>query len=84
MACEKKTKPAPSAQRWTEKTTPVALPRESPFPNEGNSPYSETLAGKIAFAAIIVSGPSDLAISDNEENKVLSEVLGSYFTLVGR
>ena len=74
MAREKKMKPAPPPQRWTEKTAPVALPRESPFPNKANSPYSETLTGKIAFGAIIVSGPGDLAISDSEKNKVLSEV----------
>ena len=74
MAREKKMQPAPPPQRWTEKTAPVALPRESPFPDEANSPYCKTLTGKIAFGAIIVSGPGDLAISDSEKNKVLSEV----------
>ena len=74
MAREKKTKPTPPPQRWTERTAPVALPRESPFPDEANSPYRTTLTGKIAFAAIIVSGPGNLAISDSEKNKVLSEV----------
>ena len=75
MAREKKLKPAPPPQRWTDKTAPVALPRESPSPHsEANSPYRNTMTGKIAFAAIIVSGPGDLAISDNEKNKVLSEV----------
>ena len=74
MAREKKTKPAPPVQHWTEKTAPIAFPREPPFPNEANSPYSETLSGKIAFAAIIVSGPGNLAISDSENDKILSEV----------
>ena len=74
MAREKKTKPAPPPQHWTDKTAPVALPWESPFPDETNTPYSETLTGKIAVAAIIVSGPGNLAISDSEKSKVLSEV----------
>ena len=39
MAREKKMKPAPPVQRWTERTAPVALPRESPFPDEAKSPY---------------------------------------------
>jgi hypothetical protein len=74
MAREKKTKPGPPPQLWTEKTAPVALPRETPFPDEANSPYRTTLTGKIAFAAIIVSGPGNLAISESEKNKILSEV----------
>ena len=74
MAREKKLKPAPPPQRWTEKTAPVALPRESPFPDEANSPYRKTLTGKIAFTAIIVSGPGHLAISSSEKNKIISEV----------
>jgi hypothetical protein len=39
MAREKETEPGPPPQRWTEKTAPVALPRETPFPDEANSPY---------------------------------------------
>jgi hypothetical protein len=74
MAREKKTKPGPPPQRWTEKTAPAALPRESPFPDEANSPYSTTLTGKIAFAAIMVSGPGDLALSISERTKIVSEV----------
>ena len=74
MAREKKTKPAPPPQRWTEKTAPVVLPRESPLPDGANSPYRTTLTGKIAFAAMIVSGPGSLAIGDNERNQIISEV----------
>jgi hypothetical protein len=74
MAREKKTKPGPPPQRWTEKTAPAALPRESPFPDEANSPYRKTLTGKIAFAAIMISGPGHLALSDSEKTKIVSEV----------
>ena len=74
MAREKKTKPPPPLQRWTEKTAPIVLPEESLFPEEANSPYRKILTGKIAVAAIIVSGPGDLAISDAEKNKIVSEV----------
>ena len=74
MAREKRMKPPPPVQRWTEKTAPIALPQEYPFPEEANSPYCKTLTGKIAVAAIIVSGPGDLAVSDAEKNKIVSEV----------
>ena len=74
MAREQKIKPQPPVQHWTERTAPVALPREIPFPDETNSPYRKTLTGKIAFAAIIVSGPGSLAIRDDERNKIISEV----------
>jgi hypothetical protein len=76
MAREKKTKPPPPIQRWSEKTAPIVLPQpqEYPFPEEANSPYRKTLTGKIAVAAIIVSGPGDLAISDAEKIKIVSEV----------
>ena len=76
MAREKKTKSPPPSQRWTEKTAPVALHQETPFPDEANTPYQPTLTGKIAVAAIIVSGPGNLAISDAEKKKIISEVTG--------
>ena len=75
MAREQRIIPPPPAQRWTERTAPIVLPRETPFLNEANSPYRKTLTGKIAFAAIIVSGPGSLAVSDDEKNKILSEVI---------
>ena len=70
-------KPAPPVQRWAEKIASAVLPRESPLPDEANSPYRQTLTGKIAFAAIIVSGPSSygLSISSSEQNKILSEIM---------
>ena len=74
MALEKKTRPQPQIQRWTDKTAPVALARKFTYPDEENSPYGRTLTGKIVAAAIIVSGPGNLAISDAEKNKILSEV----------
>ena len=74
MAREKKLKPPPPVQRWTEKTAPAVIPRKSPFPDKANSPYSKTLTGKIAFAAIMVSGPGDLALSVSERNKITSEI----------
>ena len=75
MAREQLINPPLPSQRWTEKTAPVALPRESPFLDEINSPYRKTLTGKIAFAAIIVSGPGSLTIGDGEKKKILSEVI---------
>ena len=78
MAREKKTRPQPQIQSWTEKTAPVVLPRESPFFYEANSPYRQTLTGKIAFNAIVVSGPGHLAISNAEKNKILSEVTAGF------
>jgi hypothetical protein len=75
MAREKKLKPPPPVQQWTEKTAPAVLPRESPFPDEANSPYRSTMTGKIAVAPIIiVSGPGSLAISNDEKNKIISEI----------
>ena len=76
MAREKKTRSQPPIQRWSERTAPIFLPQsqEYPFPKEANSPYRKTLTGKIAVAAIIASGPGDLAISDAEKNKIVSEV----------
>ena len=76
MAREKKTRPQPQIQRWTEKTAPAALARESPYHDEENSPYGKTMTGKIVTAIIIVSGPGNLAISNAEKNKILSEVTG--------
>ena len=75
MSREKKTKASPKIQQWTEKTAPAAFPREFPFPDEANSPYRKTLTGNIAFAAIIVSGPGRLTISDFEKEKIISEVI---------
>ena len=74
MAREKKLKPAPPVQLWTERTAPIAYPRETPHPNEANSPYRNTLTGKIAFAALMVSGPGRLALSRAEKRKIMSEV----------
>ena len=73
-AREKKAKPQPPIQHWAEKTAPIALPRESPFPDGANSPYQQTMTGKIAFAAIVVSGPGNLAISNAEYNNIVSQV----------
>ena len=74
MAREQKIKPQPPVQHWTERTAPVALPRETPL-DEANSPYRNTLTGKIAFGSIIVSGPGNLTISDNEKGHIYSEVM---------
>jgi hypothetical protein len=52
MAREKKTKPPPPVQQWTEKTAPISLPRESHFPDEANSPYRSTMTGKIVFIGV--------------------------------
>ena len=71
-AREDKTKPQPEIVRWSEKTAPIVLPRESAYPE--NSPYRSTLTGKIAVLAIIISGPGSLAISESEKNKVISEM----------
>ena len=71
-AREDKTEPQPEILRWSEKTAPIVLPRESPDPE--NSPYRTTLTGKIAFVAIIVSGPGSTAISESEKNTVISEI----------
>ena len=73
-AREKKAKPQPPIQRWTEKTAPAVYPRKDPLPDEANSPYRNTLTGKIAFLAIVISGPGKLKISDAENSNVISQV----------
>ena len=74
-AREKNMKPQPEVMHWHEKTAPAALPRESPLPNPANSPYRSTLTGKIAFAAVIVSGPGRLTISESERSTITSEII---------
>ena len=69
------TKPQSLPQRWTEKTAPMALARESPFPSEADSPYRSTLTGYIAFGGILVSGPGNLALSDAERDTLVSEII---------
>lgn len=74
-AREEMAKPKPSPQHWTDKTPPMALPQESPALIEAvDSPYRQTMTGHIAFAAVIVSGPGSLAISDSERDTIISEV----------
>ena len=74
-AREESTKPQQEILSWSDKTAPIVLPRDPPVPDEEDSPYRSTLTGHIAFAAIIVSGPGNLAISNSEKNKVISEVI---------
>ena len=68
-------KPQPAPERWTDRTPPVALVRESPLPSGADSPYRQTMTGTIAFGCIIVSGPGSLAISDDERDKIVSEIV---------
>jgi hypothetical protein len=62
----KKPLSAPDHERCMDRydrTPPMALTRESPFPSEADSPYRKTLS--IALACILVSGPGSLVISDH-------------------
>ena len=74
MARKERLKPQPKVQKWTEKTAPMALHRDDPDAvfQEG-SPYRSTMTGKISFLILIVSGPDDLAFSDDEKQKVINE-----------
>ena len=76
MARTERLKPQPKVQKWTEKTAPMALHQEDPDAvfQEG-SPYRQTMTGKISVLLLIVSGPGNLAFSDNEKQKVISECL---------
>ena len=73
MYREKKLAPQPKIQLWTEKTAPKSFPRTEPVPE--NSPYTQTLRGKIATVLIVPSGPGSLAMSDDEYEKAVSEAI---------
>ena len=77
MAREDDLKPQPPVQKWTEKTAPMVLKREdSDDIFRADSPYRQTMSGKIAVMVYTVSGPGSLlAISNTEANKVYSECL---------
>ena len=77
MAREKKRKPQPPAQPWTEEPAP-APPQRSPPVGEANSPYRQTMTGKIAVGLHMISGPGSLAISDAERTSVVSAVTTGY------
>ncbi len=74
MAREDELKPQPMVQHWTEKAAPMALEREySDEDFQGDSPFHQTMDGKIAVVIIIASGPGSLAINDSETNKIKSK-----------
>ncbi len=76
MAREDELKPQPTVQKWTERTAPMAFKREDSDKRfQGESPYSPTMTGKIAFAILAASGPGSLAISDSELQKIESECI---------
>ena len=78
MAREKKTKPQPPVQLWTKETAPGPLPQKSPLIGEANSPYPQTMTGKVAVGLHMISGPGSLAISDAERISVVSAVTTGY------
>ncbi len=71
MSREKKLKPKPIIQRWTEKTAPVTLKRNDS--EIQGALYRLTMTGKIAAMFLIASGPGNLAISQDEKLKIISE-----------
>ena len=76
MARENELKPQPMIQKWTERTAPMAFKREySDESFQGDSPYRQTMTGKIAYAILAASGPGNLAISDSEFQKIKSECI---------
>ncbi len=76
MARENELKPQPMIQKWTERTAPMAFKREySDESFQGDSPYRQTMTGKIAYAILVASGPGSLAISDSELQKIKSECI---------
>ena len=73
MAREDELKPQPMIQKWT---APMVLKREdSDDIFQADSPYRQTMSGKIAVMVYTASGPGSLAISNTEANKVYSECL---------
>ena len=76
MAREDELKPQPTVQKWTEKTAPMAFKREDSDEGfQGNSPYRQTMTGKIVAVILIASGPGSLAICNSEKQKIISECL---------
>ena len=76
MAREDKLKPQPPVQKWTEKMAPMAFKREDSDKDfQGDSPYSQTMTGKIAVVILIASGPGSLAVSSSEESTIMSECI---------
>ena len=74
MAREDELKPQPTVQHWTERTAPMAFEREDSDEHfRGDSPYSQTMIGKIVAVILIASGPGSLAINDSETKKIISE-----------
>ena len=70
-----KLKPQPKVQSWTEKTPPKSFPQPSEHLGYGaNSPYRQTLSGKIVVLVLAASGPGDVALSSSEYSTVKSEV----------
>ena len=80
-----KLKLQPKVQKWTEKTAPKSFPQPSPsLFDEANSPYSQTMTGKIAVVVFVASGPGRLAISDAEFSTIKSEVLAGFDFWTGK
>ncbi len=73
MAREDELKPQPTAQKWTEKTAPMAIEREDSNDFHGDSPYSSTMTGKIAVVVFVASGPGSLEITDAELQTIISK-----------
>ena len=70
-----KLKPQPKVQKWTDKTAPISFPQLSPRPvDDLNSPYRQTMTGKIVVFVAIVSCPGSLAISYEEDSTFTTEV----------
>ncbi len=67
--------PQPKVQKWTKKSAPKSFPQESPHP--ADSPYAQTMRGKIAVVVFVVSGPGSLAVNTLEYLKIFSEVMRS-------
>ena len=67
-----------AVQLWTEETAPGPLPQKSPLIGEANSPYPQTMTGKVAVGLLMISGPGSLAISDAERTSVVSAVTTGY------
>ena len=69
MACERNTTFTVCSTLDREDSSNFAT---SKTPSSQNSPYHKTFTGKIA--AVIVSGPGDIAVSDTEKSKIVREV----------
>ena len=74
MAREDELKPQPTVQHWSKNTAPMVLEREDSDEDfQGDSPYRQTMTGKIAVGILIASGPGTLAINNDEKQKIKIE-----------